>query len=59
MPKDIAVVSYNLNSGSSMTQDAVVIRDTLVNAGYDAELVHQWAFNEPNSSYFFFWQSAF
>lgn len=52
MPKDIAVVSYNLNPASSLTKDAVMIRDILNNAGYSAELVHQWAFNEPNSSYF-------
>ena len=39
MPKDIAVVSYNLSTKSSLTQDAVVIRDTLNSNGYDAELV--------------------
>jgi hypothetical protein len=52
MAKDIAVVSYNLNSGSSLTQDAIVFRDTLNSNGYSAELVHQWSFNEPNGSYF-------
>ncbi len=52
MPKDIAVVSYNLSTGSSLTQDAVVFRDTLNSNGYSAELQHQWCFNEPNSDYF-------
>ena len=52
MPKDIAVVSYNLNPNSALTQDAIVMRDLLNNNGYSAELVHQWAFNEPNSTYF-------
>ncbi|MBI2910459.1 MAG: hypothetical protein HYX92_22670 [Chloroflexi bacterium] len=52
MPKDIAVVSYNLTPSSSMTQDAVVFRDTLNRNGYAAELVHQWVFNEPNTSNF-------
>lgn len=52
MPKDIAVVSYNLSAGSSLTQDAIVFRDTLNANGYSAELVHQWSFNEPNASYF-------
>ncbi len=52
MPKDIAVVSYNLSTKSSLTQDAVVIRDTLNSNGYSAELVHQWAFNEPNAAEF-------
>lgn len=52
MAKDIAVVSYNLNTSSSLTQDAVVFRDTLNSNGYNAELIHQWVFNEPNSSFF-------
>jgi hypothetical protein len=52
MAKDIAVVSYNLSTSSSLTQDAVVFRDTLNSNGYSADLVHQWAFNEPDSSNF-------
>lgn len=52
MPKDIAVVSYDLNPSSSLTSDAVVIRDQLNGGGYSAELVHQWVFDETNSSYF-------
>jgi hypothetical protein len=45
--KRIAVVSYNLTTSSPLTQDAVVFRDTLNATGlYDAELVHQWAFDE-------------
>ncbi len=52
MPKDIAVVSYDLNPGSSLTADAVVIRDKLNSAGYSAQLVHQWAFNEPDPANF-------
>jgi hypothetical protein len=52
MPKDIAVVSYDLDPTSSLTQDAVVIRDQLNKAGYAAELVHQWSFDETNSATF-------
>ena len=52
MPKDIAVISYNLNPMSSLTADAIVFRDTLNDNGYSAELVHQWSLNEPNTSYF-------
>ena len=52
MPKDIAIISYNLNTSSSLTQDAVVFRDTLNSAGYSAELIHQWSLNEPNAAYF-------
>ncbi len=52
MPKDIAVISYNLSHSSSLTADAVVFRDTLSDAGYSSELIHQWCFNEPNTSYF-------
>lgn len=52
MAKDIAIVSYNLSPSSSLTQDAVVFRDTLNSNGYSAQLVHQWAFDESNSSYF-------
>ena len=52
MAKDIAVVSYNLNTSSYRTRDAVVFLDKLNGNGYSADLVHQWAFNEPNSSYF-------
>lgn len=52
MPKDIAVVSYNLNSSSSLTSDAIVFRDALNINGYSAQLVHQWCFNEPNSNMF-------
>ncbi|HSS49215.1 MAG TPA: hypothetical protein VLX28_09725 [Thermoanaerobaculia bacterium] len=52
MPKDIAVVAYDLDPTSSLTQDAVVIRDQLNSAGYKAELVHQWSFDETNSATF-------
>jgi hypothetical protein len=52
MPKDIAVVSYDLNPGSSLTSDAVVIRDRLNSSGYSAQLLHQWVFNEPDSANF-------
>lgn len=52
MPKDIAVVSYNLNLSSSRTADAIVIRDTLNNNGYSAQLVHQYCFNEVDRSNF-------
>jgi hypothetical protein len=52
MPKDIAVVSYDLNPTSSLTTDAVVIRDHLNNNGYSAQLVNQWVFNEPNAAFF-------
>jgi hypothetical protein len=52
MPKDIAIVSYNTDPSSSQTQDAVVFQDILNRNHYSAQLVHQWAFNEPNSSFF-------
>jgi hypothetical protein len=52
MPKDIAVISYNLSPSSSLTADAIVFRDTLNSNGYSAQLVHQWAFREPDSSSF-------
>lgn len=52
MPKDIAVVSYDLTPGSSLTSDAVIIRDKLNSSGYSAQLVHQWVFNEPDSANF-------
>ncbi|MFI5909365.1 hypothetical protein [Dactylosporangium sp. NPDC051541] len=52
MPKDIAVVSYDLDPTSALTTDAVVVRDVLNAAGYSAQLVHQWAFNEPDRSTF-------
>jgi hypothetical protein len=52
MPKDIAVVSYDLNPASSLTTDAVVIRDQLNSNGYSAQLVSQWVFNEPNTGTF-------
>jgi hypothetical protein len=52
MPKDVAVVSYDLDPTSSLTSDAVVIRDTLNRSGYSAELIHQWSFDETNSSTF-------
>ena len=51
MPKDIAVISYNENIGSYQTQDAVVIRDTLINGGYSARLVHQYCLNETNAGF--------
>ena len=54
IPKDIVVISYNVNPGSSLTQDAIVFRDTLNDAGYSAELVHQWSLNEPNATYYKF-----
>jgi hypothetical protein len=49
MPKDIAVVAYDTNPASA--PDAVVIRDRLNASGYSAQLVHQWAFNEPNAQF--------
>jgi hypothetical protein len=52
MPKDIAVVSYDLNPASSLTSDAIVIRDTLNSNGYAAQLISQWVFNEPNTATF-------
>lgn len=52
MPKDIAVVSYNLDPTASSTSDAVAIQNALTAGGYSAELVHQWAFNEPNTAQF-------
>ena len=52
MPKDIAVVSYDLNPASSLTADAVVIRDKLNAGGYSAQLLHQWVFNEPDTADF-------
>jgi hypothetical protein len=52
MPKSIAVVSYNLDPSSDLTADAIVFRDRLNSAGYSTQLVHQWAFNEPNASMF-------
>ena len=50
--KRIAVVSYGLTPGDPLTDDAIVFKDTLNSAGYRAELVHQWAFDETNSSTF-------
>jgi len=52
MPKDIAVVSYNLDPAASLTQDAIKFRDALNANGYSAQLVHQWAFNEPSAADF-------
>jgi len=52
MPKDIAVVSYNLDPNAALTTDAVAIQNALTASGYSAELVHQWAFNEPNAAQF-------
>ena len=52
MPKDIAVVSYNLTTSSTLTQDAIVFRNTLNANGYSAALVHQWAFDETNGTTF-------
>src|SRR5690349_6082841 len=52
MPKDIAVVSYDLDPTSPLTTDAIVVRDTLDANGYNAQLVHQWALNEPNATTF-------
>ena len=52
MPKQIAVVSYNLDPSSPLTADAIVFRDSLNAAGYSAQLVHQWAFNETNAGAF-------
>ncbi len=52
MKKNIAVVAYDLNPGSSLTSDAVVIQNDLNAAGYNATLVNQWVFNEPNAAYF-------
>jgi hypothetical protein len=52
MPKSIAVVSYDLNPSSTLTSDAVVVRDRLISGGYSAALVHQWALNETNPATF-------
>lgn len=52
MPKDIAIISYNLDPGSSLTSDAVIIRDTLNAAGYSAVLVHQWSLKETDAANF-------
>jgi hypothetical protein len=52
MPKTIAVVAYNLDPASALTADAIVFRDRLNGAGYSAQLVHQWAFNETNAGTF-------
>jgi hypothetical protein len=52
MPKDIAVVSYNLDPAASLTQDAIKFRDTLNANGYSAQLVHQWSFDETNAAQF-------
>jgi hypothetical protein len=52
MPKDIAVVSYNLDPKSSLTMEAVVVRDALNKEGYSAQLLHQWVFNEPDTTNF-------
>jgi hypothetical protein len=52
MPKDIIVVSYDTNPASSLTSDAVVIRDKLNSSGYSAQLITQWVFNEPDSANF-------
>ncbi len=52
MPKDIAVVSYNLDPAASLTQDAIAFRDALNAGGYSAELVHQWSFDETNAAQF-------
>lgn len=51
MPKDIAVISYNLNPQSPNTADAIVFQDTLNDNGYSAELVHQWSLKEESSQF--------
>ena len=53
MAKRIAVISYDLDPNSPPTVDAVVVRDTLITAGYQATLVHQWRLNETNPATFF------
>jgi len=52
MPKDIAVVSYDLDPTSALTTDAIAVRDTLNANGYAAQLVHQWSFDETNPTTF-------
>lgn len=52
MPKDIAVVSYNVDPTSTLTADAVVVRDVLNQNGYSAQLLHQWSFAEPDTASF-------
>ena len=50
--KNIAVVSYDLNSTSTLTADAIVIQNDLIAAGFNAKLITQWAFNEPDTADF-------
>jgi hypothetical protein len=52
MPKEIAVISYDLTPSSPLTADAVTILNTLNANGYSAQLVHQWSLDETNSSQF-------
>ena len=47
MKKHIAVVCYDDKTPTDpITANAVVMRDTLNQAGYDAVLVHQWSLDE-------------
>ncbi len=50
--KHIAVVAYSLLKTDPLTADAIVFRDTLNKAGYNAELVAQSAFDETNARSF-------
>ena len=52
MPKSIAVVSYDLDPNSPSTADAIVVRDTLNQAGYAAQLMSQGVFDETNAATF-------
>ena len=50
--KKIAVVAYSLLKTDPLTADAIVFRDTLNKAGYNAGLVAQSAFDETNAAHF-------
>ena len=53
MAKRIAVISYDLDPASPLTTDAVVVRNTLAAAGYQATLVDQGRLNESDPATFF------
>lgn len=48
MPKNIAIVSYDRDPSSPLTQDAIAVRDELERGGYAAELTHPWSCDETN-----------
>src|SRR5271165_278908 len=50
--KRIAVVAYSLDKNDPLTADAIVFRDTLIKAGYKAELVPQSSFDETDATHF-------